>query len=66
MKKIAEIISYLSLFLVVVAPSLFYADKISLQANKYLMLAATMVWFTSALLWMGRGKEVDGHDTDGI
>ena len=57
MKKIAEIISYLALVLVVVAPSLFYAEKISLQANKNLMLAATIVWFATALLWIARGKE---------
>ena len=57
MKKIAEIISYLALVLVVVAPSLFYAEKISLQANKYLMLVATIIWFASALCWIGRGKE---------
>ena len=57
MKNIAEIISYLALVLVVVAPSLFYTEKISLQTNKYLMLVATMVWFASALLWIGQGKE---------
>lgn len=57
MKKIAEIISYLSLVLVVAAPVLFYSEKISLQANKQLMLAATVVWFASALLWIGREKE---------
>ncbi len=57
MKKIAEIISYLSLALVVVAPSLFYAEKITLAANKQLMLVATIVWFASALLWIGREKE---------
>ena len=57
MKKIAEIISYMALVLVVTAPALFYAEKISLQTNKYLMLIATMVWFASALLWIGRGKE---------
>ena len=57
MKKIAEIISYLSLALVVVAPSLFYAEKITLVANKQLMLVATIVWFASALLWIGRKKE---------
>ncbi len=57
MRKIAEIISYLALILVVVAPSLFYSEKISLQANKYLMLAATIVWFASALCWIGREKE---------
>ena len=57
MKKIAEIISYLALVMVVAAPSLFYAEKISLQANKQLLLMATIVWFASALLWIGREKE---------
>ena len=57
MKKIAEIISYLSLVMVVAAPALFYAEKISLQSNKYLILAATIVWFASALCWIGREKE---------
>ena len=55
MRKIAEIISYLSLVLVVAAPALFYSEKISLQANKQLLLAATIVWFASALCWIGRG-----------
>ena len=57
MKKIAETVSYLALVLLVAAPVLFYSEKISLQANKYLMLAATIVWFSSALCWIGREKE---------
>ncbi|RKX44604.1 MAG: hypothetical protein DRP64_06225 [Verrucomicrobia bacterium] len=57
MRKIAEIISYLALILVVAAPALFYSEKITLQANKQLMLVATIVWFASALLWIGREKE---------
>ena len=57
MKKIAGIISYLALALLVAAPVLFYTGKISLQANKYLMLTATIIWFASALCWMGREKE---------
>ncbi len=56
MKKITEIISYLSLILLVVAPILFYAEKIDLGMNKTLMLAATIAWFASALCWMGREK----------
>lgn len=59
MKKITEIFSYLALVLIVVAPSLFYAEKITLQMNKTLMLVATIVWFASALCWMGREKELD-------
>jgi hypothetical protein len=57
MKKITEIISYLSLALLVAAPVLFYAEKLTLQANKNLMLTATVIWFASALCWMGREKE---------
>lgn len=57
MKKIAEIISYIALTLLVAAPVLFFSEILSLQANKYLMLAATMVWFASALCWIGREKE---------
>mgnify|MGYP003736171833 CR=1 FL=1 len=57
MKKIMETISYLSLVLLVAAPVLFYAEKASLQGSKNLMLAATVVWFASALCWLGRKKE---------
>jgi hypothetical protein len=56
MKKITEIISYLSLILLVAAPILFYAEKIDLGMNKTLMLTATIIWFASALCWMGREK----------
>jgi hypothetical protein len=57
MKKIMEIVSYLALALLVAAPILFYAEKIELQINKTLMLAATIIWFASALCWMGREKK---------
>ena len=53
MKKITEIISLLSLILIVLAPSLFYAEQISLEMNKTLMLIATVAWFASSLCWMG-------------
>lgn len=57
MKKTAEIISYLSLALVVAAPVLFYAQKIDLERNKLLLTVATVIWFASALCWMGREKK---------
>ena len=57
MKKIMEIISYLALVLIVTAPSLFYAEKITLEMNKTLLTVATVVWFASALCWIGREKE---------
>jgi hypothetical protein len=57
MKKIIEIISWLSLVLLVAAPVLFYTGAVSLPTVKNLMLAATVVWFGTALCWMGRKTE---------
>ena len=57
MKKVTEIISFLSLLLIVLAPVLFYCGKISLELNKTLMLIATVAWFASSLCWMGREKQ---------
>lgn len=57
MKKISEIISFLSLALIVLAPTLFYVNSITLETNKLLMTIATVVWFVSALCWMGREKK---------
>jgi hypothetical protein len=57
MKKIAEVISYLALVLLVAAPVLFYAEKITLENNKLMMLIATVLWFASALCWIGRHTE---------
>jgi len=57
MKKIAEIISYIALAVLVGAPVLFYSEKITLEKNKLLMLIATIIWFVSAIYWMGKDKE---------
>ena len=57
MKNIIKTISALSLIVIVLAPALFYANRITLEMNKTLMLVATVTWFASALCWMGREKE---------
>ncbi len=59
MRIVLQMISYLALGLLVLAPVLFYAGSISLQANKTLMLIATVIWFASALGWMGRESAND-------
>lgn len=59
MRKTVQFISYLSLIFLISAPALFYADIISLEMNKVLMTAATCLWFTSALCWMGRRIDTD-------
>jgi len=57
MKRILEIISYLSLVMVVAAPVLYYMGKIDLDQNKLWMLIATIVWFGTASFWIGTKKE---------
>ena len=59
MRIVLQMISYLALGLLVLAPVLFYAGSISLQANKTLMLIATVIWFASALGWVGREPASD-------
>jgi hypothetical protein len=55
-KKVLEVISYLSLVLVVGAPVLFYTDRLTLDQCKWWMLVATIVWFASASFWIGAKK----------
>jgi len=62
MKMILQIISYLSLLLVVAAPLLYYMGRLSLEQNKYWMLVATMFWFASASCWIGSRKKEESHD----
>ena len=54
-----QIISDLALGLLVSAPGMCYAGSITLQTNKTLMLIATVVWFASALGWVGRKTAID-------
>ena len=56
MKKVLEVISYLSLVLIVAAPISYYMDKITLEQNKLWMLLATIVWFATASFWIGTKK----------
>ena len=53
MKKVAMFIGYASLALVIGPPVLFMTDSIKeLDTVKNLMLAATLVWFVTAPVWM--------------
>ena len=56
-KKILEVVSYLALVLIVIAPIMFYSGKWDIAQNKLWMLVATIVWFVSAAFWIGTKKE---------
>lgn len=53
MKKIAMFVGYASLALVICPPILFMTKSLQdLDTVKNLMLAATLVWFVTAPIWM--------------
>jgi len=53
MKMIAQIISWISLVVLMVPSVLFLAGKmISLDQVKWVMLLATILWFVTAPIWM--------------
>jgi hypothetical protein len=60
MRKIARAVALLSLVLLTGPSILYLAGKMSLDAVKLLMLAATVVWFVSASLWIWHGNTSDG------
>jgi hypothetical protein len=55
LRAIAVIASWLSLAGTIVPPVLFMIDRVTLDQMKLWMLAATVVWFATAPLWMDRG-----------
>lgn len=59
MQAIAKAISYLALAGIVVPPVLYLTDSLSLSAVKLWLLVATVVWFATVPLWMGRKSGTD-------
>ena len=52
MKPILKSISYLGLAITVAAPLLVWADKISIETNKTLLIIGMILWFGSAIFWI--------------
>ncbi len=58
MKMIAQILSWISLVVLMVPSVLFLAGKMSsLDQVKWVMLLATIFWFVTAPLWMWKGSD---------
>ena len=56
MRRIAQVISWLSLVVLVVPSLLFMAGTMELDTVKKVMIAATVFWFVSACMWMWKEK----------
>ena len=56
MNSILKTISYLGLAITIAAPLLVWAGKLSIDANKTLLVVRMPVWFGSAVFWIKREK----------
>ena len=65
MRRVLQVISWVSLVGVILPPTLFLFDGLSLSATKWWMLAATAVWFISTPLWMGRATPSVADEVQG-
>jgi len=51
-KRIAQIVSWVSLVVLLVPSVLFLAGRMELDRVKLVMLVATIVWFVATPVWM--------------
>lgn len=57
MRPLAKILSLLALVLLLGAPVLYLAGTLEKPAMNTLMLVATVLWFGTVGLWMGRARQ---------
>lgn len=62
MKAILQVISLIGILLTIVPPVLFFLGRLSHPAQNILMLAGTVVWFGSAVFWLGGRLKSDVND----
>jgi len=57
MKTLLKLVSLIGLLATIVPSFLVFADIITLDTNKLLMIVGTLLWFISAPLWMNKKVE---------
>jgi len=57
MHRFAKTLGLLALAATIVPPALFMFKVLPLEPMKWIMLAATVVWFATAPLWMKAGDQ---------
>ena len=56
MKTLLKLVSYSGLALSIIPPLLFWAGKLSMQANLRLLVAGMFLWFGTAIFWIRHEK----------
>ncbi len=62
MRPILQIVSLLALIALILPSIIFLAGRLELYTVKWIMLAATVVWFVAATPWMWKDKGVEQQD----
>jgi len=59
MRIVLQIVSWAAIVATILPSILFLAGRMTLDQSKWTLLLATVVWFVTAPLWMGRGGSVE-------
>jgi len=60
MRNLTRVVSWIALASVIVPSFLYLAGRMDLPRVKWIMLIATLVWFATVPLWMGRKPTESG------
>jgi hypothetical protein len=59
MKQILQLISLAGILLTIVPPVLFFLGKISQPGQNMWMLIGAVIWFASAIFWLGGKTKIE-------
>lgn len=67
MRTILQLVSWLALGATILPSILFLSNRLDLEQTKWIMLAATVVWFLATPLWMGHdaAPQAEHSNTNG-
>lgn len=54
MRKVMMTISYSALLMLIIPPCGVFLGKVDLDTSKHWMFVATILWFVTAPIWMGK------------
>jgi hypothetical protein len=60
MRRILQLVSWLSLAATLGVALAYFQDRLALDAMKRWMLVATIAWFVVTPMWMGRKPKEEG------
>ncbi|MEM9588836.1 MAG: hypothetical protein AAGA03_16260 [Planctomycetota bacterium] len=64
MKKVAKLLSLLTLALVLLPSLLYFSGTIELETAKWAALAGTIGWFVVTPIWMSRALPIDAKEVE--